>query len=249
MAAVSQEITVAAASDLQPAFKEIAADFERKTGVKVRTVFGSSGNFFSQIENGAPYDIYFSADVEYPRRLVAANLAEGETWYIYAVGKIVLWAPHSGRLDLEKDGLKALLDPWVRKVAIANPAHAPYGKAAQAAMQSAGVYEAVKPRLVLGDNISQAAAFVKSGSAQAGVLSISLALTPELQAEGKFWMIPQALYARLEQAAVVVTASKKKKLAERFLEYLRSPDAQMVMKKFGFEPPVHASAEKKQDKR
>ena len=138
----SQEITVAAAADLQFAFQDIAARFEKQTGHPVKLTFGSSGNFFAQIQNGAPFDVYFSADIDYPKRLQAAGLTEPGTLYEYATGKIVLWVPSGSKVDVNK-GLHALLDSNVNKIAIANPEHAPYGRAAVAAMKHENIYDKV----------------------------------------------------------------------------------------------------------
>src|SRR5580693_7829319 len=136
----AQEIRVAAAADLEFAMKDVASQFEKQTGTKVEVTYGSSGNFFSQLQNGAPFDIFFSADIDYPRKLEAAGLAEPGTLYEYAVGRIVIWMPHDARVDLTKRGWNALLQPGVEKIAIANPEHAPYGRAAVAALRNAGIY-------------------------------------------------------------------------------------------------------------
>ena len=158
--AMANELTVAAAADLTFAFKDVAARFQKETGNTVKLSFGSSGNFFSQIQNGAPYDLFFSADIDYPKKLEAAGLAEPGSLYEYATGKIVLWVPDASPLDLKR-GLKVLLDPRATKIAIANPLHAPYGKAAVAALKHEKIYDQVKPRLVLGENIAQTAQFVQ----------------------------------------------------------------------------------------
>jgi molybdate transport system substrate-binding protein len=176
----AQEITVAAASDLQFVFQDVAARFEKETGHRVKLIFGSSGNFFAQIENGAPFDLFFSADIDYPRKLEAAGLSEPGTLYPYAMGKIVLWAPRGSTLNLSL-GLKSLLDAKVKKIAIANPQHAPYGRAAVGALRSQGIYQQVSDKLVLGENISQTASFVLSGSADAGIVALSLALGPGMK--------------------------------------------------------------------
>src|SRR5262249_16120402 len=141
--------------------------------LKVTPTYGSSGNFYSQLTHEAPFDVYLSADIEYPRKLIAANLADGE--FLYGVGRIVVWVPKASPLDVEKLGIEALADPSVRKISSANPAHAPYGRAAEAAMKKLGVYEAVQERLVLGENIAQTAQFVESGAADVGVIALSLA--------------------------------------------------------------------------
>src|SRR6266446_472315 len=156
------EIRIAAAADLNSAMEELSEQFEKQAGTKVNVTYGSSGNFFSQMQNGAPFDLFFSADIEYPQKLEAAGLAEPGTLYEYAVGRIVIWMPPDSNVDVAKQGWNALLDAQVKKIAIANPEHAPYGRAAVAALREAGIYESVKAKLVYGENISQAAQFVQS---------------------------------------------------------------------------------------
>src|SRR5579859_5397834 len=155
------QLNIAAASDLKFALTELASTYEKQSGAKLNLTFGSSGNFFAQIKNGAPFDLFFSADSEYPRRLDTAGLVASTSTYEYAVGRLVLWVPPGSKIDLSKSGMNALLDPTVQKIAIANPAHAPYGRAAAAALGNAGLSEKVKDKLVLGENISQAAQFVQ----------------------------------------------------------------------------------------
>ena len=230
----SQEITVAAAADLNFALKEIAQKYQTQTGQSVKLTFGSSGNFFNAIRNGAPYDVYFSADMDYPKQLESAALSEPGTLYDYAVGRLVLWAPQNSPLDL-RQGLKILAGAQVRKISIANPQHAPYGRAAVAAMKSAGVYDRVEPKLVLGENISQAAQFVDSGNADVGLLALSLAKTPTMH--GKYELVPTDSYPALRQAAVVLRRSSRKDAAKRFLEFLKSSDARAILDKYGFAAP------------
>jgi len=231
------EITVAAASDLTFALTEIAQRFEKTSGNKVRLAFGSSGNFFAQIQNGATFDVFFSADVEYPRKLVAGGLAIGSTLQVYGVGRVVLWAPAGSPLDVGKTGIKTLLDASVQKIAIANPAHAPYGRAAVAVLQSFKLYDQVRDKLVLGENITQAAQFVESGNAQIGILALSLARAPTLKDKGRYWEIPIDSYPRIEQAAVIPTAARDQAVARAFLEYLRTPEVQAILRDYGFQPP------------
>ena len=157
----TQEITIAAAADLQSAMPEISSGFEKETGTKVKVIYGSSGNFFQQIQNGAPFDMFFSANLDYPKRLEAGGLTEGGSFCQYTRGKIVIWVPNDSRINLDH-GLQALVDPTIKKIAIANPLHAPYGQAAVAAMQREGIYEALKDKFVLGENISQTATFITS---------------------------------------------------------------------------------------
>lgn len=234
LAAQAQEIRVAAASDLKFALTEIAAEYEKQTGVKISATFGSSGNFFAQIQNGAPFDLFFSADKDYPQKLAAAGLVEPLPSSPYAIGRIVIWVPGNSALDPAKLQLKTLLDPSIQKIAIANPAHAPYGRAAVAALQKAGIYEQIKEKLVYGENISQAAQFVQSGNAQAGIIAMSLSVSPEMNS-GKRWEIPQELYPELTQWTVVVKASANKEKAREFLAFFRKQRA--LMEKYGFVVP------------
>jgi molybdate transport system substrate-binding protein len=167
----AQEITVAAAADLQFAMQEVAARFQKETAKTVKVIYGSSGNFFQQIQNGAPFDMFFSANLDYPKKLEAAGLIEPGSFYPYAKGKIVIWVGNDSKLDLNS-GMKVLLDPSVKKIAVANPEHAPYGQAAVAAMQKENIYDKVKDKFVLGENISQTASFVVSGSADVGIVAL-----------------------------------------------------------------------------
>ncbi len=201
-------ITVAAASDLTDVMDEIVANFEKATGCTVRVSAGSSGNFLSQIENGAPFDLFFSADIAYPKKLESEGLAAPGSTYLYAVGKIVLWVRNDSSLNVGK-GLSALRDPAVRKISIANPQHAPYGRAAEEALRKSGIYDVIRDRLVLGENISQTAQFVESGNADAGILALSLALSPELKDKGRYFLIPENLYAPIEQGVVVLRRVEK----------------------------------------
>jgi molybdate transport system substrate-binding protein len=228
---------VAAAADLMYAMNEIAENFEKATGCTVRVSTGSSGNFLSQIENGAPFDVFFSADIEYPRKLEAGGLAVQGSTYLYAVGKIALWVRNDSRLDVSK-GLAALRDPSVQKVAIANPQHAPYGRAAEEALRRAGVYDAVKDRLVLGENISQAAQFVESGNADAGILALSLALSPGLREKGRLWRVPENLYTPIQQGVVLVRASRNPQGAGAFLDYVKTPATAALLERYGFVLPA-----------
>ena len=231
--AAAQPIAVAAASDLQVVFPELAARFERETGRKVALTFGSSGNFFAQIQNGAPFDLFFSADLDYPQRLEAAGLAERGSARQYATGRIVLWTRKDSGVDIGQ-GLQALTAARVRRIAIANPEHAPYGRAAVAALRHEKVYDAVRGKLVLGENISQAAQFVQSGNADVGVLALSLALSPALRDTGTTYRIPESSHPPIAQAAVILAASRQKDAGRQFLEFLRRADIARIMGEFGF---------------
>lgn len=234
--AEADEIRVAAASDLNFAFQEIATGFEKQSGHSLRVSYGSSGNFFAQIQSGAPFDVFFSADAEYPRKLEAENLAQKGSLYVYAIGRIVIWAPR-GSLELDKEGMRALLDPAIRKIAIANPRHAPYGRAAVAALKHSGIYEQVESRLVFGENVAQAAQFVESGNAQAGIIALSLASAPQMKDRGEGWLVPEEAHPRLEQAAVITRGARSPQAARALLDYLRSAEGQTILKRYGFQLP------------
>jgi molybdate transport system substrate-binding protein len=238
----AQELRVAAAADLKLALTELAGQYEKRSVTKVNVTYGSSGNFFAQLQNGAPFDLFFSADMEYPRKLEAAGLAEPKTLYKYALGRIVIWTRADANLDAAKQGWNLLLDAGVQKIAIANPDHAPYGRAAVAALQKAGIYEQVKSKLVYGENISQAAQFVQSGNAQAGIVALSLAVSPGMK-DGKRWEIPPDTYPAIEQGAIILRAAKNKAQARAFLQFVKSADGRATLKKFGFTvPEVNAPA-------
>lgn len=235
--AASGELTIAAASDLNFVFKELVAGFQATTGTRVKLTFGSSGNFFSQIQNGAPFDLYFSADVRYPQKLIEARQARAETLYTYAIGRIVVWAPKNSPVKVKERGMEALRDPSVRKIAIANPKHAPYGRAAEAAMQQFRIYEQVKDKLVWGENVSQAAQFVASGAADIGIVALSLAMAPSMQAAGTFWEVPASAHQPIEQGAVVLAGAGNPAAAQAFLDYLKAPEARAIMERYGFVLP------------
>ena len=235
--ACAQEITVAAAADLNYALKDLAARFENKTGDKVTLSFGSSGNLFSQIQSGAPYDLFFSADEQYPQKLAAAGLVDPASLRSYAVGHLVLWVPNGSGLDPQKLKMDLLLQPSVQHIAIANPQHAPYGRAAMAALAHYGLQDKLASKFVFGENISQAAQFVQSGNAQAGLIALSLAVSPAMKAAGKYWKLPSNSYPELRQTAGIISASKHKQAAQAFLDYVTSPERAAVLEQYGFSAP------------
>lgn len=228
-------LRVAAAADLKFALPEVIALYRQgRPGSEVNVSFGSSGLFFAQLSNGAPFDLYLSADASYPRRLVAAGVALPGSEFPYAVGRIVLWVPRDSTLPVESSGLEALLADSVRRIAIANPHHAPYGKAAEAALEKYGVHERVKTKLVLGQNAAQTAQFAQTGSVDAAIIPLSLAIAPTLAAEGRYWLIPLDAHPRLEQVGVRMTASRNQEEARRFAELLTGPQGRAVLLRYGF---------------
>ena len=236
--AAGQEITVAAAADMNAVLPELAARYTKQTGLATKLSFGSSGNLANQIRNGAPFDVFFSADEEYPKQLAADGLAVRDSLYRYAVGRLVLWVPTESTLDLQKLGMTALMDPSIKKCSIANPQHAPYGRAAEAALRHLGIYDQVASKLVLGENVAQAAQFVESGNAQAGLIALSHALAPALKNKGRYWIVPVDSYPTLNQAAVVLSSSKRPDAARKFLEFVRSPEATSLLEAYGFSLPA-----------
>jgi molybdate transport system substrate-binding protein len=235
--ASAQSLRIAAASDLQFALADLAEQYGKQSGAKLAITYGSSGNFFAQIQNGAPFDLFFSADIAYPQKLIAAGSADADSFVIYAYGHLVIWLSPDSPIDLTPAGFRTLLDPRIQKIAIANPEHAPYGRAAIIALRDAGIYDQVKSKLILGENISQAAQFVQSGGAQAGILAMSLTFAPAMKS-GRYWEIPRDLYPPLEQAVVLLKSSPNKPAARAFLAYLQSDSARATLARYGFTLPV-----------
>jgi len=220
--AAAQGLTVAAAADLQGVLPGIAAQFEKTTGQRVTLTFGSSGNFFTQIQNGAPFDVFLSADVDYPRRLEASGQTAPGTLVAYARGRLVLWTRRDSGVDIRR-GLAVLKDGNVRRVAVANPAHAPYGRAAVEALRHEGLDGPTKGKLVLGENISQAAQFAETGNADVGIIAWSLAMSPAMTRAGTYVEIPDSFHAPIEQAAVVLATSRLQAAARQFVADLSRP--------------------------
>jgi molybdate transport system substrate-binding protein len=236
-AAQQPPLRIAAASDLQSVLPTLTARFERDTRHAVDVSFGSSGNFFTQLQNGAPFDLFFSADAEYPKRLESSGLTLPGTVIEYATGRIVLWTRNDTHLDLAR-GLAILAEPSVHRIAIANPEHAPYGRAAVAALEHEGLYHRVRTKFVLGENISQAAQFAQSGNADAGLIALSLALAPAMRNSGGYVEIPASYHPPIEQAAAVLRSSRQPEIARQFLAFLQRPDSQRALQDAGFVVPA-----------
>jgi molybdate transport system substrate-binding protein len=230
----NRQLDVAAAADLKFAMDELVRAFRSAhPEIAVAVSYGSSGNFFAQIQNGAPFDVFFSADADYPRRLATAGLAPEGSEFPYAVGRIVIWTPTASSVRIER-GAQALTAPDVRRVAIANPRHAPYGRAAEAALRTLGVYEAVKERLVFGENVAQTAQFVQSGSADAGIIALSLALAPELARQGRYHELPLDSYPRMDQAGIILGRARDPLAARSFRDFVLGPVGRATLKRYGF---------------
>lgn len=229
--AAAENITIAAAADLKFAMDEIVAGFKQaNAGDEIEVVYGSSGKFHTQIRQGAPYDLYFSADIHFPRELAKDGFATSGV-RPYAFGRIVLWSP---RLDASKMTLASLTDGTFARIAIANPRHAPYGKRAEEALRASGLWEKVEPKLVYGENVAHTAQFVQSGNAQVGIIALSLAMNPEWSGRGGYYLIPDTLHAPLEQGFIVTKRAENNALAKRFADYMAGKPARAVMTKYGF---------------
>ena len=234
LSAHAEKITVAAAADLKYAMDEIVTSFKTgNPGDQIDMSYGSSGKFFTQIQQGAPYDLFFSADIEFPRILASTGFAASEV-KPYAFGRIVLW---STTRDASKMTLDRLDDPAITHVAIANPKHAPYGKRAEEALRASGLWQKIEPKLVYGENVAQTAQFVLTGNATVGIIALSLAVNPVLSGQGGYWLIPDKLHQPLEQGFIITKRAEGNLLARRFAGFMESNAARAVMKKYGFVLP------------
>lgn len=232
--AQAEALRVAAAADLKFAMDEIVVSFDKSNpGDEVEVIYGSSGKFHTQIQQGAPYDLFFSADITYPRQLAAQGLAASAV-KSYGVGRIVLW---SNQRDARGMTLSQLTGPDITRIAIANPKHAPYGKRAEEALRATGVWEKIEPKLVYGENIAQTAHFVQTGNAQVGVIALSLALSPELSGQGSYSLIPETLHQPLEQGFVITRRAAGNPRALRFADYMGGKAARAILNRYGFRLP------------
>lgn len=228
---------IAAASDLRFALESIARDFTMQSGDCVQLIFGSSGNLTRQLIDGAPFEVFLSADEAFVDKLADAGLTR-DRGVLYAIGRLVIFAPHGSPLAVDErlDGLRALLSKGgVGRFAIANPEHAPYGRAAAAALRTQGLWERLQPALVLGENITQAAQFAKTGNAVGGILAYSLVVAPPLSEQGTYALLPESLHPPLRQRMVLLKRTSA--TAERFYQYLQQPVARDILRRYGFAVP------------
>ena len=233
-----RSISVAAAADLKYAFVEITDEFQREyPGIQLETSYGSSGNFLTQLSNRAPFDIFFSADMSYPRKLIEQGDAIKESEFQYAVGHIGLWVLKDSPLDLEQLGIGALSNPTVKQIAIANPKFAPYGRAAEAALKHFELFDSLKEKIVLGENITQATQFVESGAADIGIIAQSIAMAPPLRDKGRFWPLQNESYPRLEQGGVILSWAQDRDACEKLRSFVISERGQSILRRYGFEHP------------
>jgi molybdate transport system substrate-binding protein len=234
---IARDLRVAAAADLTYCISDINTAFKKANlGINLLVNTASSGNLAARIQNGEAFEVFLSADLVYPRKLAEAGLAERKSLFPYARGQLALWAIDP-TLNVTK-GLSLLTDPAIAKVSIANPAAAPYGRAARAALEKEAIWNAVRPKLVMRDDIFQAAQLVQAGSADAGIVALSLLKAPALKDVGKYWLIPPGNYPPLEQAAVLTSKGKDNPDAQRYVAFLQSPEAQGIFEKCGYLPPL-----------
>jgi molybdate transport system substrate-binding protein len=227
-------ILIAAASNLRFAMHEICQGFqEANSSIQTKVSYGSSGNFFAQISQGAPFDIFFSADATYPELLEEEGLTAKETQRVYAEGKIVLWFPKESKADHDK-GFQAVTSSEVKKLAIANPRHAPYGRAAEESLRYYGLWEKVEGKLIYGENVSQTAQFVHTGAADAGIIALSLAISPKMLHEGRYWVIPDESHSDIEQIYVVLKNRKGNKSIRKFLDFIHGEKGSEILYRYGF---------------
>jgi len=238
------QLRIAAAADLQPVLPPVLEQFRKATGISAEATYQASAALTAQIQNGAPFDVFLSADLSYPRRLIDAGLADANgisgagspagAPLTYARGTLVLWTRKDSKWP--SPSLATLRDPALQRLAIANPERAPYGRAAMAALTSLKLLDTLKPKLVTAENISQAAQFAETGNADAGLISMTSASTEHLRAIGTAFLIPKDLYPAIEQGAAIVTKSSQRENAEKFLNFLLSPDIQRQLGASGLTP-------------
>lgn len=236
--AAHHKLVIAIAADLRFVAVALQQEFEQQfPDIKLQSAFGSSGELFAQISNQAPFDVFLSADIQYPEKLAEQGHARPDSLFRYAIGHIVLWIPKDSPLPLEEQGVAILKDPRVKKFAIANPKLAPYGRAAAAALKKLGLYDELQSKLVLGKNVSQAATFAESGAADAAVIGLSFATAPEFAGKGRYWKFPTDAYPQMDQGGVILEQSKEPEAAKKFCEFLQSPRAHEIFQKYGFGLP------------
>lgn len=232
----AEKMTIAAAADLKFALDEAVHTYQKNNPQdEIQVIYGSSGKLFTQIQQGAPYDLYFSADIDYPKRLITEGLTAGQVTP-YAIGRIVLWAPGAQR-DTSKMSLEDLVNPQIKRIAIANPKHAPYGKRAEEALKATKVWSQIESKLIYGENVSQAGHFVQTNNAQVGIIALSLALGPEMANQGKYWLIPDNLHTPLAQGFVVTKRAEHHAVAQKFSRFMTTPEVRQIMMKYGFTLP------------
>ena len=239
--AAPQSLSIAAAANLVFAVKTLNIEFQKTDpGVRVTSMTGASGSLVAQIEHGAPFDVFLSADLDFPRALIRAGQADESSLATFALGRLVFWTTRPG-LDVN-DIAAVVRNPEVGKLAIANLRTAPYGRAAKAALEKLGVWNEAQPKLVFGENIAQTTEFVQTGNAAAGFVALSIVISPQLKAKGRWVEVPPDFYPPIEQGAVITRHGKINPAAARYIAFLHSPAARAVLEKYGYGLPVEAQA-------
>lgn len=232
------ELKLAAASDLKFALDDMILAFQaRHPAIRVKPSYGSSGNFFAMIQNKAPFDLFLSADLQYPQKLAESDFGLDTAVFLYAIGRLVVWVPTNSEIEVEQLGRRALLAPSIRKIAIANPRHAPYGRAAVAAMKSLGVYERAQSKLVFGENVTQAMQFTQSGAADIGLIALSLAASPPMKGQGRSWQVPLEAYPKMEQGGLILKWARNPQAARIFRDFILSEPGRDILRNYGFHIP------------
>ncbi|UVT17100.1 MAG: molybdate ABC transporter substrate-binding protein [Nitrospira sp.] len=229
--AFAEQAVVAVAANFVPPFREIAIEFEQSTGHQLRVAAGSSGNFYSQIKNGAPFDVFFSADMERPKKLEDEELGVKDSRFTYAIGRIVLWSPNA---DLIK-GEETLRSKKFKRLAIANPKTAPYGVAAMQTLQKLELWETLQPQIVMGESIGQTMGFIESGNAQLGFVALSQVMDPRIKGQGSRWDVPTNLHEPIKQDVILLTKGKDNAAAKALLEFMSGPQAGKIIQYYGYE--------------
>jgi len=228
-------LRIAAAADLRYALDDLVKGFRQQhPEVRIEPSYGSSGMFYAQLVNHAPFDLFLSADEMYPHKLSEQGMILPGSEFSYADGRIVLWTGNATGVDVERLRMDALRQPSVRHIAIANPAHAPYGRAAEAALHSLGIYDAVKDKLVMGENISQTFQMAQSGAAEVGIVALSLAIAPSAAGQGHYWEVPRDAYPRIRQGGAILKWTKNPEAAQAFRAFLLGPEGRAILKRYGF---------------
>ncbi len=229
--AFAEQALVAVAANFIPPFREIATEFEKSTGHNLQVSGGSSGNFYTQIKNGAPFDVFFSADMERPKLLEDEGFGVKDSRFTYAIGRLVLWSTNA---DLVK-GEETVRSKNFKRLAMANPKTAPYGVAAMQAMQKLELWDSLQSQIVMGESIGQTMGFIESGNAQLGFVALSQVMDPKIKGKGSRWDVPTTLHEPIKQDVILLTKGKDNPAAKALMEFIGSPQAKAIIEHYGYE--------------
>lgn len=229
--AFAEQALVAVAANFVPPFREVAIEFEKSTTHQLQVAGGSSGNFYSQIKNGAPFDVFFSADMERPKLLEDEGLGVKDSRFTYAIGRLVLWSPNDNLIK----GEETLRSKQYKRLAMANPKTAPYGVAAMQTMQKLELWDSLQPHIVMGESLGQTMGFIESGNAHLGFVALSQVLDPKIKGQGSRWDVPTHLHEPIQQDVILLTKGKDNAAAKALMEYVRGPQARKIIDRYGYE--------------